>query len=167
MINDEIYHFGIKGMKWGIRRYQNENGTLTEAGKKRYGSDISKRKVKDVKNQFMTGVKKKTIDVSSINKKVLKEVNRSKEGKAKKNADESLENIFKSAESQGVPRNKVVFDKNTADTFNNITDNYQKKVQSVAKKYIDEYASISLKSLGYEDTKKGRDWLKKHNFIEW
>ena len=34
MTNDEIYHFGTKGMKMGIRRYQNKDGTLTEAGKK-------------------------------------------------------------------------------------------------------------------------------------
>lgn len=32
----ELYHHGIKGMKWGVRRYQNEDGTLTAAGKKRY-----------------------------------------------------------------------------------------------------------------------------------
>ena len=32
----ELYHSGIKGMKWGIRRYQNEDGSLTEEGKKRY-----------------------------------------------------------------------------------------------------------------------------------
>ena len=32
----ELCHHGIKGMKWGVRRYQNEDGTLTEAGKERY-----------------------------------------------------------------------------------------------------------------------------------
>ena len=33
---DELYHHGVKGQKWGIRRYQNADGTLTSAGKARY-----------------------------------------------------------------------------------------------------------------------------------
>ena len=33
---NEIKHHGIKGMKWGVRRYRNRDGSLTPAGKKRY-----------------------------------------------------------------------------------------------------------------------------------
>lgn len=37
--NDYLYHWGIKGQKWGVRRYQNADGTLTDAGQKRYARD--------------------------------------------------------------------------------------------------------------------------------
>ena len=37
--NDELYHHGIKGQKWGVRRFQNSDGTLTSAGKQRYSYD--------------------------------------------------------------------------------------------------------------------------------
>lgn len=34
-MNNELYHHGIKGQKWGIRRYQNPDGSLTPAGRRR------------------------------------------------------------------------------------------------------------------------------------
>lgn len=39
MANNELTHWGIKGMKWGVRRFQNKDGSLTEAGRKRYDDD--------------------------------------------------------------------------------------------------------------------------------
>ena len=39
VVNGELYHHGIKGQKWGVRRFQNSDGTFNEAGKKRYFGD--------------------------------------------------------------------------------------------------------------------------------
>lgn len=47
----EIYHHGIKGQKWGIRRYQNADGSLTPEGQKRYERDVRENNAKKKDNR--------------------------------------------------------------------------------------------------------------------
>ena len=48
---DELKHYGIKGMTWGVRRFQNSDGSLTADGKKRYSGD----NLKDIQKQVNQG----------------------------------------------------------------------------------------------------------------
>ena len=70
----ELRHHGIKGQKWGVRRFQNKDGSLTPNGKKRYGAD-------DYKN---------TLDKVNSAGKIVDEV-RKYNNSAQKSSDPDME----------------------------------------------------------------------------
>ena len=64
-MNDlELYHHGVKGQRWGVRRYQNKDGSLTSYGKKRYAKELAKLEAekKRVRQQEQTAKKMKKLD---------------------------------------------------------------------------------------------------------
>lgn len=72
MDNNVLSHHGTKGMRWGIRRYQNKDGTLTPAGKKRYNKELERVKTEQriLRNKQRTQAK---IDKLEAMKKDLEE----------------------------------------------------------------------------------------------
>ena len=59
-MENELYHYGIKGMKWGVRRFQNKDGSYTSAGKKRRSQEAWSDDAKEAAN-----IKKKSVNQMS------------------------------------------------------------------------------------------------------
>ncbi len=88
---DELCHWGVKGMRWGIRRYQNRDGTLTEAGKKRYAKEMEKLKAEEkmLKNKERT--KAKLDKLEELRKSNEERKQNLGEGKSKKTEEKKAE----------------------------------------------------------------------------
>ena len=92
---DEIKHHGIKGQKWGVRRYQNADGSLTAAGKKRYGTseNFEKQYPADKKKSdiALIGASRNAARGAKEVNKNLREVEREKASKKQKKANKQIE----------------------------------------------------------------------------
>lgn len=99
MYSDELSHHGILGQRWGIRRYQKKDGSLTPAGLKRYGSEANFKKIQRAEAKAQKEAEKakyraKTeAEIAKINKKYKinkpdekKEETKAKEGSSKPKA---------------------------------------------------------------------------------
>ena len=73
MSYESLYHYGIKGMKWGVRRFQNKDGSLTSSGKKRYYAfgkeendrrDATKREKRETRDYKKKPIGKRVFDVT-------------------------------------------------------------------------------------------------------
>ena len=79
-MDNELQHHGVKGQKWGVRRFQNSDGSLTNEGRRRYSSDD----FKDAKKKIDKG--KEVVDGATKAKK--KVVEKQHEQKIKKDLSE-------------------------------------------------------------------------------
>lgn len=68
---NELYHHGIKGMRWGIRRYQNPDGTYTDAGLKRLHKKDVKWAKKNYKKLYNKAYKRSKREMDSFVRKDL------------------------------------------------------------------------------------------------
>lgn len=195
----ELYHYGVKGMRWGVRRYQNQDGSLTNAGKKRYkatrgdfekkflgsNGDKADKMYNDVvdADRRLSRTSKRYAKLNQEIDKAYKKIDNdpsyfTKKGwKAKKASDKAIEARKKYQNAKGLAKatawvEKVLAnDKAQRAAFRKmvINRNYNEEVKKRDERYEahakatkgirEEKAGLILRDLGYEDTKKARDFV--------
>lgn len=89
--NHYVVHFGVKGVKWGIRKYQNYDGTLTAAGRKRYGEEtkVLEKELKSTRKEYRNTKKESNKAMKVYEKQALKNL-KSDPDFFEKNVDKAL-----------------------------------------------------------------------------
>lgn len=178
---DYLAHWGIRGMKWGVRRYQNEDGTWTAEGKKRRSGDtVSTSKEKPVKprkrkiselsdeelskklnrlrmeEEYIRMAKGRKARKSSRFKKIMADIGeQALKAVATKAIEKAVKNLFKDDEKS--PRTKLDV-KDVSKLSDKKLTEYNKRyaAETLAKKNQEEWLGRQA------EEKRYNDWLKDH-----
>lgn len=154
-MDNELYHHGVKGMKWGIRRKQSKARKDTTFGVKRKARrvssarDVTKVKKKELDKQFREKLdKNEAPNSSALMNEMRKDI---KNLKASRDKERFESDIMKKKKRD----DKVIHE------YMVLLEKHKRAVNDYFEKNKDRMASAALKDLGYEDTEKGRKYIRK------
>ena len=138
MENNELMHYGVKGQKWYVRRYQNKDGTLTAAGKKRYAKEMDKLKKEEaiLKNKQRT---KAQLDKLEEKRKSIEEQKKALEGKKTEDtpkADPKPEGKKSAKDMSDEELNAIVNRMRNEKAYNDLYTELNPKTVSKGKKFV-------------------------------
>lgn len=135
-----LVHHGVKGMKWGIRRYQNKDGSLTSAGRKKYG-------VKNKWSPYSNGLKwnQKSKEKKDYGKVLERNIKR---GKDKSNISPAEDVANKANQSVGGIHDTYHAIKDLSNRSKRLAD--QKKREAAVKRMSNEELNKRIKRLNLE-----------------
>lgn len=137
----ELYHYGILGQKWGVRRFQNEDGSLTKEGLARYRD-------KDTGNLSREGIKQAQNDINELNK---------------------VKNRYAALGKEYNKLHKDYYNKDTGNTIR--IDKDPKKTKALEKEIdkviveMERQMGRSMTSLKDSDYSVGYDWVKDNYYL--
>lgn len=158
--NLELYHHGVKGMKWGVRRYQNSDGTLTDKGKKRYARDAREKefdRYDDLSGQYFKKSKKNGVQKldADATRYVTEDMRRTKDvANAGSNLTRELQNATNKSIRNSIKKNPMdlsnMSDKELRDRINRtmLENQYNDMFNPQNEKKGKEYILKTLETTG-------------------
>lgn len=146
---NELYHHGIKGQKWGVRRFQKPDGTLTKAGEKRYQKRL-------VEKAVIIGGQARLANARAENAK--KRYDKMVKRVQTKPTDKNL---------QKVKERKRVYDalQKEANEWNKLTDKAIHEAKNNANNVVKTYGTVKLKKIPEDRIEAGKMYSKRMNTI--
>lgn len=143
--NDSLAHHGIKGMHWGVRRFQNADGSLTPKGRKR----LAKKEQRTLNNLDRAKVQN-IYDIERLEKKAAKKVKKL-ENKDYRNSKNPFREDLRRASLQK-NKNRLDRAKNSKIAVN---DAYKKQTQKILNRCKDQHLNVEI-------TEGGKRWIDTH-----